>query len=156
MLGTETLTYDNVKLQTELKHKKTQAARNILNGGDPFADVMNIAREASAADVKLKQSRKLMTPSEILSLPEDQQLIFISGKDIPPILANKYPYYQRPEMAGQFLPNPYHPPTDRVQVPKRFGSKTAKIIREPVPTKYASFPQYQDGSWSYVEGYKPT
>lgn len=156
MLGTETLTYDNVKLQAELKHKKSQAAQNILNGGDPFADIMNIAREASAADVKLKQSRKLMTPSEILSLPEDQQLIFISGKDIPPILANKYPYYQRPEMAGLFLPNPYHPPIDHVPVPKHFGSKTAKIIREPVPRKYASFPQYQDGSWAYVEGYKPT
>ena len=58
-------------------------------------------------------------------------------------------------MAGMYLPNPYHPPTDNVPIKTRFGSKRVPVIRERVPERFASFPQHADGHWAYVQGYKP-
>jgi len=48
--------------------------------------------------------RPLLMPQEILRLPPDQQLLFLSGQ--PPILANRARYYADPEFAGLFDPNP--------------------------------------------------
>ena len=60
-----------------------------------------------------------------------------------------------PRSAGSFLPNPFHPPLDRVSIPRRWGGGTARIITEPVTRKYAQFPQHDAGTWSYVQGYRP-
>jgi type IV secretion system protein VirD4 len=72
------------------------------------------------------------------------------------ILADRYPYYERREFAGRYLPNPYHPPCDVVQVAGRFGAEWLRVIREPAPKEFESFAQYQNGDWAYVEGYRPT
>jgi type IV secretion system protein VirD4 len=80
-------------------------------------------------------------------------VLFISGLGLKPIKANKYPYYTRPEMAGGYLPNPYHGPQDRVPIAGR--STLSRVIRERVPTRLAHWPQYQSGEWSYVEGFRP-
>src|SRR5690606_8770094 len=106
--------------------------------------------------LRTKQARKLMTEDEILSMPEDRQILFISGKDLPPISAQKYPYFAQSAMAGLYLPNPYHPPGDKVRLKGRWGASWARVIREPVPQKFASFAQYRNGDWAYVDGYKPT
>ena len=96
-----------------------------------------------------------MSPDEVLNMAEDRQILFISGKDMPPILGQKYPYFSRREMAGKYLNNPYHPPSDTVPVATRFGTRRRRIITEAAPGVLREFPQHADGSWSYVEGYRP-
>jgi type IV secretion system protein VirD4 len=88
-------------------------------------------------------------------MPEDAQLLLISGLGLHPIYANKYPYFTRPEMAGAYLPNPYHPPGDAVQIATRRGPRQARVITERVPERYAHLPQYESGFWSFIEGYRP-
>ena len=53
------------------------------------------------------------------------------------------------------MPNPQHPPMDRVRVQGRFGSKWLPVITERVPERFAHLPQYRSGQWSFVKGYRP-
>ena len=103
-----------------------------------------------------ENKKALMMPEEILSMPEDKQLLFVSGKNLKPILAEKHPYYARADFAGRFLPNPFHLPHDSVAVPSRWGERRARIIKERVPQQFSHLPQYSSGMWSYVEGFRPT
>jgi type IV secretion system protein VirD4 len=156
MLGTETLEYNDTKAQDAARRQKAEAVHRALSGGDMFPAMLDAAHYARAEKHRTKQSRKLMTEEEILGMPEDRQILFISGKNLPPLFAQKFPYYTQRAMAGLYLPNPYHPPETHVRIAGRFGSKDACVIREAVPEKFASFAQYRDGNWAYVEGYKPT
>lgn len=155
MLGQETLEYDDTLRQSQARQAKRQAAVSILGGSDPFAAAQNFRHHAFEETHRTKQARALMTPDEILAMPEDRQICFVAGKSLGPILGHKYPYYARPEFAGRFLPNPFHPPLDRVSIPRKWGRGTAKVITEAVPHKFAHLPQYDAGSWSYVQGYRP-
>lgn len=155
MLGTQTLEYDAELDQAAARKNKAQIVQQVLGGADPFEAGFNFGHQSRAAITRTKQARALMTPDEILNMPEDEQLLFISGLDLHPIRAKKYPYYTRREMAGAYLPNPYHPPGDSVPIAGRFFSHTARVITERVPSHLSHWPQYQSGYWSYVEGYRP-
>lgn len=54
-------------------------------------------------------------------------------------------------MARRFHPNPYHPPADRVRVKTLFGHAWRKVITSPTPQRFADYPQYQNGLWSWIE-----
>ena len=155
MLGDETLHYDDPLQQEAARLRKWETVKRIAGGADPFVSAYDYAHFERGAAHRAKQARPLMTPDEILAMPEDRQILFISGLNLPPVYAAKYPYFTRREMAGYYLPNPYHPPADSVPVATRLGRKRARVITEPVPRKLAGFPQYQSGLWSYVQGYKP-
>ncbi len=156
MLGTETLEYDDPLQQDQARRMRRDTVRNILmNGADPFDAANDYAHFKRGSQHRTKQARSLMTPEEILAMPEDRQILFVSGKNLKPIYAWKYPYFTRAEMAGRYLPNPYHPPIDSVKVAWRFGSKCLRIVTEPVPDRLMGFPQYQNGIWSYVAEFKP-
>ncbi len=156
MLGSETLTFDDTRQQEAARRQKVQAMQRFMAGEDPFAAALDVAHFRKSEGLRTKQARKLMTPDEVLAMLEDRQILFISGKNLKPIFAHKYPYFTRPEMAGLYLPNPYHPPLDRVPIATWRGQQWASVIREPVPENFAAFPQYRSGSWAYVSGYKPT
>lgn len=156
MLGGETLEYDDTRMQEQARRQKMQAVQRLMGGEDPFSAMLDVAHFNRTAQMRTKQARKLMTDEEILSMPEDRQILFVSGKDLPPIYAQKFPYFLQPSMAGLYLPNPYHPPYDRVQIATRWGTGWARVIHEPLPPHLTSFAQYQNGTLSYVEGYKPT
>lgn len=156
MLGTETLEYDDPKLQEAAKRQKALAVQRALSGEDMFSAMLDAAHYSRAEKLRTKQARKIMTEDEILGLPEDRQILFISGKNLPPVYAAKHPYFMQRAMAGLYLPNPYHPPQDKVRVAGRFSSKWARVIRESVPKKFASFAQYRGGTHAYVEGYEPS
>lgn len=156
MLGRETLEYDDTLKQEAAKRQKRDAVRKLfIEGGDPFDAAHGINQARFEETHRTKQQRSLMSPDEIIAMPEDRQILFISGKDLKPIFAEKYPYYTRREMAGMYLANPYHPPIDSVSVATRFGTKRAAIVQERVPGSLSSFPQYADKTWAYVNGYKP-
>ena len=155
MLGTQTLEYDDTLRQADAGRSKFNAAMRIMNGDDPFAAMYDMKHFGEASAHQTKQARPLMTPDEILAMPEDRQILFISGKNLKPIYAGRAPYFTNAGWAGRFLPNPYHPPPDRVALPSKHGERFARVITEPVPAPYAHYPQYAGGMWSYVEGYRP-
>jgi type IV secretion system protein VirD4 len=155
MLGEETLAYNDEIQQGQADLQKQDIIRGIFEGGDPFAMAHKYRHYKAANTHQTKQRRALKTPDEILLLPEEEQILFISGLDLPPILANKYPYYSRKELTGKYLPNPYHPPRDRIRVPAWHGSKWLNVETESVPHGFRDYPQYQDGLWSYVNGFRP-
>ena len=156
MLGQETLEYDDTLRQAEAQRSKFTAAMRVMNGDDPFQAMYDMRHFESASQNRTKQARPLMTPEEILAMPEDRQILFVSGKSLKPIYAERHAYWTRLELAGRFLPNPYHPPLDAVTIPSRRGPLRVRVITERVPTVFAHFPQYQNGYWSYVEGYRPS
>lgn len=155
MLGNETLTYNDTLQQEGARRQKWNSVMQVMNGSDPFNAAYDFAHYRRASENRTKQARLLMTPEEVLAMPEDRQILFISGKNLNPIYANKYPYYAQRDMAGCFVANPYHPPTDSVLIMTRFGARRMRIVTERVPDKFASFPQHAGGVWSYVQGYEP-
>jgi type IV secretion system protein VirD4 len=154
MLGQQTLEYDDKLAQDAARRNLYQAIAALLNGADPMESGRAVAQFRYASGHRSQQARPLMAPDELMNMPEHQQLLFISGVNLRPILADKYPYYTRPEMAGAYLPNPYHPPYDHVPIAGH-SRKWARVITERVPACYAHLPQYQSGQWSYVEGFRP-
>jgi type IV secretion system protein VirD4 len=156
MLGVETLEYVEPMKRERAKHGKMQALLEILMGHNPLASAREYQRLNLEVKHREKQTRRLMTPDEVLAMAEDKQIMFVSGLNLRPILAEKYPYYLRPEMAGRFLPNPYHPPCDSVVVQTEHGPQRRRVITEPVPPELAHYPQYRNGWWSYVDGYRPS
>ncbi|MDH4980956.1 type IV secretory system conjugative DNA transfer family protein [Hyphomicrobium sp. D-2] len=156
MLGTETLEYDDTRQQEEAQRQKRMAMQRALAGEDLMTAAMEAAHFSKASQMRSKQQRKLMTEDEVLGLGGDQHILFISGREPLAMRADRYPYFTRREFAGLYLPNPFHPPYDRVQVAGRFGSKWLRIMREPAPKEFESFAQYRNGDWAYVEGYRPT
>ncbi|MBL27115.1 MAG: hypothetical protein CMM50_06135 [Rhodospirillaceae bacterium] len=156
MLGAETLEYDDALQQEEARRQKWETVGRVMRGEDPFAAAYDYRHFQRNAEHRTKQARMLMTPDEILAMPEDRQILFISGKDLKPVYAHKYPYFTRREMAGLYLPNPYHPPTGSVLVATRFSMRRMPVVTERAPRKLASFPQHASGFRSYVKGYEPS
>jgi type IV secretion system protein VirD4 len=154
MLGSETLSYVDPLLQTRARHAKADALLRFLNG-DPLSAVRDYKRFQFEATYRPKQTRKLMTSDEILNMPNDRQVAFLSGINLAPIFAHKRPYYTSMSLAGRYLPNPYHPPCDTVVVQTACGSERRRIITEDVPPFASMLPQYACGQWSYVEGFRP-
>lgn len=155
MLGQQTLSFDEKLQQKEARVQTAQWVHSLLAGGDPIATGVGMAYTAYAARHRSQQARALATPDEVLNMPEDEQVLFISGLGLAPIRAKKRPYFTCPEMVGGYLPNPFHPPGDRVSVAGRSGRQWLRVITERVPASLAHWPQHQTGEWSYIEGYRP-
>lgn len=155
MLGRETLQWDNNLKQEQAKRQKVDTMRSIFNGGDPFQAALDYKVHKQGQLERSKQSRNLASPDEVLSTPDGHQYLFISGLDLNPVYAEKKPYYLERSMNGLHHPNPYHPPANKILLPTRWGKKWHQVITEPVPHQYAHYPQYSDGTWSYIENYRP-
>ncbi|MEO1042990.1 MAG: type IV secretory system conjugative DNA transfer family protein [Pseudomonadota bacterium] len=154
MLGTQTLSYDDDLAQGRAqKNRRNSIRKALMEDADPFEFSFDRAQFGREEVHRTKQARALLTPDEILSLPEDKQILFVSGKNIKPILADKYPYYARREMAGFYLPNPYHPPQDSVTIRTSFGSSKRAVRSGPIPENLRHFPQYQHGMMYWIDGF---
>lgn len=153
MIGEATFAYDDAEAQARAREVRQAQAQSVLFGADP----MDVAREFGHASRAAKRPshvrRPLITPSEVLALSEDEQIVFISGRNLPPVKAKKYPYYTRRELAGRYLPNPYHPPLDRVRIQGRLRAKELRVYQRDVPHKYRDFPQYASGTALEIEGH---
>ena len=154
MCGQQTLEFDAVLEQDAARRNAARVVSELLDGSDPFAAGLSYAQFSRAAEHRTKQARALIAQDEVLVMPETDQILFISGLGLPPIRAQKFPYFTRPEMAGAYLPNPYHRPNDRVAIAGHWRG-WAPVRRERVPAHLAHWPQHQSGEWSYIEGYRP-
>lgn len=155
MLGQQTLSYDEALRQQAAHAQAARIVHGLMEGGDPFAAGVGMAQSLHAAQHRQKQSRALLTPDEALNLPEGEQILFLSGLGLPPIRARKGPYFKQAAMAGGYLPNPFHPPMDRVPIAGRWRSSWGRVVRESVPADLAHWPQHQSGEWSYISGHRP-
>lgn len=156
MLGMQTIRYDDGLAQAAARKHKINSAVEMFSGCDPIQAYTEYKYQAFAEANRVKQARSLMTPDEVLSLPENQQILFLSGRNLYPIIADKRPYYRQKDFVGRFLPNPYHPPNDSIVIPRFFGQQRVRILHERVPAPYADYPQYRSGYWLHVEGYRPS
>ncbi len=154
MCGYQTLLYDDTMAQETARWHREQARDRMAADDDSFASAQAWEHYDRASRHRSSQPRKLITPDEVLALPSNRQIVFHSA--MRPILAHRYPYYSQPFMAGRYLPNPYHPPLDRVLITLPNGEQRwAEVVTEEVPEFFRGFPQFDNGSWSYVRGYKP-
>ena len=109
MLGNQTIEVENKIYSARARHARQQAVNNLIFGGaDPFRVGMDMAHWTRQERHRDKVQRPLLTPDEVLTLPENRSLVFLSGLDVRPIMAGRMPYFQRPDIARYFLPNPYH------------------------------------------------
>lgn len=154
-IGNETLSYDADLEQAAARKKKAEIVRELMAGADPFAEGLNYAQQERAAMNRVKMQRPLLTHDEVLRIPNDRQVILAPGIS-PPIAAWRRPYFMHRELVGKFMPNPYFRERDGyVRIRTLFRRRWARVITEPVPEKFAEYPQYKDGSWQYIEGYRP-
>ena len=148
MLGTQTLEFDNEVQQARARHAKHKAVQAFLSGGDPIQAGMEYAHHKQEAALRSKQARALRTPDEVLGLADNKQFLFLDG--LQPIFADRKAYYEQSFMAGRFHPNPYHPPRERVRVKNWRGHTWRPVIKARVSAQHRHYPQYKDGTWSYI------
>lgn len=152
--SSQTLEYDDTHRQAQARHAGRRALQALLGGGDFLQSALEYKHQRRISRMRSKQHRHLRTPDEILHTPPAKMYVQMDG--VPkPIYADRYAYYTQPMMAGRYLPNPYHPPSDRVQIATQNGLDWRRVITEPVPAQLARYPQHASGMWSYVEGFRP-
>lgn len=133
MIGSETLSYDDVFRQSRAEALYAQALTDaVIGGADPFEVVLDLDQKRFETAHLTQQHRKLRTPDEILRLPQDHQVIFADGLQ-GAIYAQRAPYWQQAWMAGRYHPNLYHPPQTHVRVQTRWGPRRRPVITAPVP-----------------------
>lgn len=155
MLGHETLEFNDRLQQESARRERMNSALAFVSGKDQLRALNNMRSHRFGEVHRSKQARLVMTPDEVLAMPENGQIAFVSGKGLRPIYAQKFPYFDRVEFAGKYLPNPYHPPHGAVRITTRWGSRIARVKTEPVPKAFEYLPQYEGGTWQYVEGHRP-
>ncbi|WP_086930210.1 type IV secretory system conjugative DNA transfer family protein [Agarilytica rhodophyticola] len=155
-LGQTTYEYYPKSKSIERHAKQVKLMHDMLKSGDVLPALPEIQREHELMDLPEAVKRPLITPDELIRMPPDKGLMAFQGLGIHPYVYKKIPYFKNPNVAHKFLPNPYHPPFDKVTLPKGlWGKKTVPIISEPVPNCLSHLPQYSSGMWSYPKGYPP-
>ncbi|NVK17757.1 MAG: type IV secretory system conjugative DNA transfer family protein [Methylocystaceae bacterium] len=149
MIGQETLHYEDTHAQELARHAKMQAMQSIMQGADPFAAMQTLAHQTRLAQIPKTVGRPLRTITEVLGMPADKQVIFADGLSHP-VWADRKAYYEQPSMAGRYHPNPFFPPDTHVRVMTARGPEWRPVITESVSPAFAHYPQYQNGTWSYI------
>lgn len=149
-MGAQTLAYDDTMAQERAVHARNQAIQSLISGGDPLQAGFALSHHGFAETHQTKIRRELRTPDEIMNMRSDRAYLFHEDVEYP-IELERRPYYAQRSLAGKFHPHPAMPPLDRVTVATRWGKRTRRVITEPVPARFAHYPQYRNGTWSRVE-----
>ena len=156
-LGRITLSYDDVATQARAQAAKTKAMHDmIFNDGDPIAAMMSVAHQEQLLGHQQKIARDLRTVDEVINESNDHAYVFMPGVLEKPFLSKVPKYWQRRDLAGQYLGDPFHAKPGTVEIATLWGQRHRKIITAEAPRQVADWPQYQEtGLWSYVKGYRP-
>ena len=155
MCGTMTLAYDPMRMQSDARRLKQHAVQRMLSGEGGFLETAADMRHyQDAQSLPEKQSRAVYTADEVLNLPPSAMIAFASGLVDGCIPGHWLMHFERADFAGRYLGTAVHG-RDKVLIKTRFGSKRVPVIEERVPSALAHLPQYADGTWRYVQGYRP-
>ncbi len=91
MLGNQTIEVENPIYAAKARHARQQAINSLIfNNADPFRSGMDMAHWARQERHRDKVQRPLLTPDEVLTMPENRALVFVSGKDVRPIRPSEH------------------------------------------------------------------
>lgn len=157
MLGDMTLEVEDFALNERARIEQARATDAMLfDGADPFDTGRALALQDAMSAHKSKMRRALMTPDELRNMPSRMAIVFMPGVVPAPMKLAVPNYWTRRDLRGRYLGDPFHDAPGTVSIASWFGRpRKARIITEPVPDQLAHLPQYQDGQWSTVEGFKP-
>lgn len=163
-LGEMTLEVEDFQTNESARHELMELSRAEFSGyANPFENYERRRHLQRMATHQTKMARRVLTATEIMNLPAGTGILFMPGVLRFPMLVQIPNYWQRADLAGLFMPDPYH-----VRRPgfidvctgyDRFGRprmQARRIIRERCPPSVAHWPQYREaGEWAYVEGFRP-
>ncbi len=157
MLGDLTLEVEDFALNERARIEQARATDAMLfEGADPFDTGRALALQDALTVHKSKMRRALMTPDELRNMPSRMAIVFMPGVVPAPMKLAVPNYWTRRDLRGRYLGDPFHDAPGTVSIAGWFGRpRKARVITEPVPDQLAHLPQYQDGQWSYVHGFKP-
>ena len=157
LLGKITLDYDDTARQDAARAAKSKAMADVLfNGADPLTGLMNAAHQERMAHHKTKMARDLRSLDEVINEAGDRAYVFMPGVLEKPFYARVPKYWQRRDLAGRYLGDPFHAKPGTVEIATWRGQQHRKVITEPCPAHLRDWPQYRDSeTWSYVKGFKP-
>ncbi|WP_133471331.1 type IV secretory system conjugative DNA transfer family protein [Paraglaciecola marina] len=156
-LGQSTYRFLPKSKRNEAAFRRSQAIQKMMGDGEFTASMLEVMKQSEALHIPDSVARPLMQPDEIIRRPNDMGLLLTQGLGLKPVQTQQRHYFLDRHLAPLYLPNPQHPPYDRIYVPNRFGRlKPVKIISEKVPSEIAHLPQYAfNEMWSYPEGFNP-
>lgn len=155
-LGRMSLEYFDAAMIERAEAAKSKALMGIVAGdADPSMALLEASHHDRLAQEPQRFARDLRTVDEIINEPNGKAYVFMPGVLEKPAYLNILPYWKRRDLAGQYLGDPFHSKPGTVEVATRWGQRHRKIVSEPIPPEYAHLPQYCDGKWSYVKGFKP-
>lgn len=149
MIGAETLLYDDPVQQGRARVKLRDAIHGLFSGSDAFTKLFDTQQTLYETTHLSLQRRRLLHADEVMRMASGDMIIMTDGLE-GPIYAHHTTYFEDPNYAGLYLPNPYHPPIDKVQIATRFGQKWCPVVTQKVPERYKHYPQYAGGMWSYI------
>ncbi len=157
MLGQQTLEVADPLVQERAVRARDELIHSVLfEGSDPLRAGLVMRTLEQEMHHTRKMARALLTPDEIIALPPDKALIIPAGYPCGPLIADKVPYYTLRAYAGRYFPNPFFDADlSSLRVRTFWGMRQRRVIREAVPEAFAGLPQYQNGEWQFIQGYRP-
>lgn len=156
MCGTTTIERSDFKINEDARIAAENAVHGVFGrgSGDPYEAGRVLAQQKNYTEHKNKSGRKVLFPEDILNMEAGYCLVFMSGTVARPMVLKVPHYWQRRELAGRYLGDPFHSPENFVEV-NNGRQIFAPIITETVPRQLADLPQYSSGQWQYVGGFHP-
>jgi type IV secretion system protein VirD4 len=156
MLGTATIQREDFNNNRSADEEAWNHYWQALNGeADSWEAACTHERVRPRATHTVTAPRPLRTTDELLSTNDRKAFVFMSGTLERPAKVHVPQYWTRRDLAGRFLEDPYHSNGGKVSVRGMFGQRNRRVITQAVPAKYSAWPQYANGTWSFVDGYRP-
>lgn len=156
LIGQTTIRYNDTMAQERARHAiRRSMIDTVLHGGDLIRAAADIPHHRRVVEHRTAAPRQIRNPDEIMNAREGTAYVFMRGKLERPIEARIPPYWQRRDLAGRYLGDPFHNAPYTVEIATSRGQQVRRIIEQRPPRHLAHLPQYQDQPLRYVEGFRP-
>ncbi len=155
-LGRMTLNYIDPAKAEAAQAAKAKALNDMLfAGADPVTAMIQAAHQSRLAITPEQMGRDLRAVDECINEDGSKVYVFMPGVLEKPAYLNLPKYWQRRDLAGAYLGDPFHAKPGTVEIATWLGQRHREVTTEPAGA-YADWPQYRDtGLFSYVKGFKP-
>ncbi|MEL6171287.1 MAG: type IV secretory system conjugative DNA transfer family protein [Pseudomonadota bacterium] len=156
-LGRMSVSYTDPESIERANAAKSRAiAQMLLGQGDPMMAMLEAGHQERMALQTRKMGRDLRGIDEILGERNGQAFVFLPGVLEKPAYLTIRPYWQRFDLRGAYLGDPFHNKPGTVEIRGRFRQRIARVVTEDAPSSVRDWPQYRDtGQWRYVKGFRP-